>query len=303
MKLATLDDGSRDGQLVVVSRDLASAHHASAVATRMQQLLDDWNFLSPQLEDLYAALNAGRARHAFAFDPRRCRAPLPRAFCRAGAPGHRPPASVGDDAGTEAMDAAATPPELRLAPGDALLGPCEDIVLVPGEAAIDCAAGLAVISGDIAAGATPTQALEGVRLLALVGDWMLPELVASAFAPLAVTPDELGPAWRDGRVHLPLQMRCRGATGEAVDADAAMTHDFGALLAELARRRGLRAGSLVGSGPLIHAATAAAACGPALRRGDRVRIEMTAPGGGSVFGAIEQEVAAAVPAAADTGTN
>ncbi|MDE2395094.1 MAG: fumarylacetoacetate hydrolase, partial [Burkholderiales bacterium] len=80
MKLATLADGSRDGQLVVVSRDLSLAHYAGSTATRLQQVLDDWNFMSPQLEDLYATLNGGKARHAFEFDPRRCMAPLPRAY-------------------------------------------------------------------------------------------------------------------------------------------------------------------------------------------------------------------------------
>src|SRR5919206_2782818 len=84
MKLASYKDGSRDGQLVVVSRDLGTAHYATGIATRMQQVLDDWNFLSPQLEDLYQTLNHGRARHAFAFDPRQCAAPLPRAFQRVG---------------------------------------------------------------------------------------------------------------------------------------------------------------------------------------------------------------------------
>ncbi len=80
MKLATYKDGSRDGQLVVVSRDLLSAHHTTGIATRLQQVLDDWNFLSPQLEDLYQTLNQGKPRHAFAFDPRQCMAPLPRAY-------------------------------------------------------------------------------------------------------------------------------------------------------------------------------------------------------------------------------
>ena len=80
MKLATYKDGSRDGQLVVVSRDLSTAHYATGIASKLQQVLDDWNFLAPQLEDLYSTLNQGKARHAFPFDPERCMAPLPRAY-------------------------------------------------------------------------------------------------------------------------------------------------------------------------------------------------------------------------------
>ncbi|MFM2427915.1 MAG: hypothetical protein RL707_1742, partial [Pseudomonadota bacterium] len=79
MKLATYKDGTRDGQLLVVSRDLSTAHYATGIATRLQQVLDDWGFMAPQLQDLYETLNNGKARHAFAFDPARCMAPLPRA--------------------------------------------------------------------------------------------------------------------------------------------------------------------------------------------------------------------------------
>lgn len=288
MKLATLNDGSRDGQLVVVSCDLGTAHHASAIATRLQQVLDDWNFLSPQLEDLSAALNAGKARHAFPFDPRHCLAPLPRAY-----------------RWVAAADTAATVPPLFERRSDALAGATEELMLAQGEESIDCCPMLVAVSGEIAAGASPTQALEGVRLLMLAADWSLPaveqdELAAglgllhgrpvTAFAPVAVTPDELGDAWHDGRVHLPLQLACNGRALTAREGGADAGHDFGELLAELARRQPLERGSLVGSSPL-----------PGddpqrrirLRAGDVLRIELRTATGASVFGAIEQRVAAA----------
>lgn len=274
MKLATLHDGSRDGQLVVVARDLATAHHVSAVATRMQQLLDDWNFLSPQLEDVYAALNAGRARHAFPFDARQCMAPLPRAFGWAQAELAEPGCAEGAERAERSEDAA---PRLCLRRSDALRAAHAD--------AGAGAAGLAVASGDIAAGATAAQALEGVRLLLLYAE--APDADAgSVFAPLAVTPDELGAAWREGRVQLRLQRVLQegrqardGETGAcSVDAAAAMRHDFGVLLAALARSQGLRAGCLVGSGPLLAPAAPAAA---------RWRIELVGADGRSVCGAID----------------
>lgn len=307
MKLATLHDGSRDGQLVVVARDLATAQHASAIATRMQQLLDDWNFLSPQLEDVYAALNAGKARHAFPFDPRQCMAPLPRAFCWA-----RACDAAGD------APVASGPPTLHLRRGDALLGPHEDAVDIDvGEASAHaCAAVLAAVGGDLPRAAAPAQALEAVRLLMLALEWTAPApstqaagapepedtARATAFAPVAVTPDELGAAWRGGRVHLPLRLHCDGAAAATVDAAAAMSHDFGALLAALARTQGLRAGAIVGSRALLaalapaRAKTAPMAPDAPLRpAGVRARLEMRADDEGgigrSVFGAVEQGLA------------
>src|SRR5512145_527499 len=129
MKLATYKDGSRDGQLVVVSRDLSTAHYASGIATRLQQLLDDWNFLSPQLEDLYQTLNHGKARHAFAFEPKRCMAPLPRAYQWADGstyPNHIELLSRarGQEAPPDFMD----DPRVYQGGSDDLLGPCDDAV-------------------------------------------------------------------------------------------------------------------------------------------------------------------------------
>jgi fumarylacetoacetate (FAA) hydrolase len=304
MKLATYKDGSRDGQLVVVSRDLAQAHFAVGIATRMQQLLDDWNFISPQLEDVYATLNGGKARHAFAFDPRLAMAPLPRAYQRLeGVPG-----------------GAAT--LLQQAAGDASLGATDDAPFADPEAEVDIGPGLAAITGDVAQGSAAAAALEGVRLLMLSNAWVLRRLEAAereqgagrlhsrpatAYAPVAVTPDELGEAWQRGRVHLNLSVQLGGKALGLIEAAPAMRAHFGQLIAEAARTRTVRAGSIVDTGTLrnadparghpcladkrtLEAAEHGEARSPWLEDGDVVRIEMKGRDGASIFGAIEQRL-------------
>ncbi|MBL8341774.1 MAG: fumarylacetoacetate hydrolase family protein [Rubrivivax sp.] len=336
MKLATLKDGSRDGQLAVVSRDLASAHFATGIATRLQQVLDDWNFVSPQLEDLYATLNGGKARHAFAFDPRACMAPLPRAY--QWADGSAYPSHVRRVLHARGAEVPATLLEVPLmyqGGSDDFLGPFDDAVFADEAFAIDLEAELAVATGDLPMGTPPDAALEGVRLVLLANDWSLRTLVpaevgsgfgflqskpATAFAPVAVTPDELGPAWRGGRVRLPVTTHVNGARLGQVEAAAGMHFHFGQLLSHLARTRNVRAGAIVGAGTVSHDDEAqGVSClaerralemlhgGQAtsgwLRDGDVVRIEVVDGLGASVFGAIEQRVrvAGTGAAAGDTG--
>ncbi|WP_326535648.1 fumarylacetoacetate hydrolase family protein [Pseudorhodoferax sp.] len=313
MKLATYKDGSRDGQLVVVSRDLASAHYATHAAHHLRQALDDWNFIAPQLQDLYAALNAERARHAFPFDPRQCMAPLPRA-------GHWALAQAWEH-GLESGPAA--DPGFRLGAGDGLCGPCDPLVLGAEQLEMDFGAGLAVVVGDLPQRASPAQALDGVRLVLLANAVQLHAGALSpvqrqpvtAFGPVAVTPDELGDAWAQGRLGLTLQTSWNGRRVGIADADEDMRWPFGELLAHLCATRPLRAGSIVGAGTVrqrgvengarrdwpkgYHAIADKRAFevqqdGQArtafLRLGDSVRIEMKGNDGHSVFGAIEQEV-------------
>lgn len=317
MKLATYKDGSRDGQLVVVSRDLASAHYATHAAHRLQQALDDWNFIAPQLQDLYDALNAERARHAFPFDPRQCMAPLPRAS-------HWALAQAWEH-GLEPADA--SDPGFRLAAGDSFSGPCDPLVLASEQLEMDFGAGLAVVTGELPQRASPAQALDGVRLLLLtnavqlqaVGLSAVQRLPVTAFGPVAVTPDELGEAWTGGRVGLALQTSWNGRRVGIADADEDMRWSFGELIAHLCATRPLRAGSIVGAGTVrqrgvesgkrrdwpkgYHAiadkrAFETAQDGEArtafLRLGDTVRTEMKDGEGHSLFGAIEQEVVAPV---------
>jgi fumarylacetoacetate (FAA) hydrolase len=325
MKLATYHDGSRDGQLVVVSRDLSQAHFASGVAGRLQEVLDDWNFVSPQLEALSQTLNHGKARHAFAFEPAKCMAPLPRAYQWAmgsAYPSHR--ARLSEARGGETPARAGAQLAMRLGGSDDFRGPREPMVCTDLAFGVDVEAGLAVITGDLALGTSPQAALEGIRLLTLANAMCLRHLEAAeqaqglgplqsrpatAFGPVAVTPDELGSAWRGGRLHLEMEAVWNGHRLGLCDAGAPMQFHFGELIAHLCRTRAVRAGSVVGSGPVsspdpangctciaeqrsLEAARSGAPGTGFMQYGDRIRIEMRDGEGHSLLGAIEQVVQA-----------
>jgi fumarylacetoacetate (FAA) hydrolase len=268
MKLATYSDGSRDGQLVVVSRDLSTAHYATGIASRLQQVLDDWNFLSPQLQDLYDTLNHGKARHAFAFEPAQCLAPLPRAYqWLQGAAYVSHTALMYAARGLELPETLRTAPTVTQGASDALLGAHAALRGLQPAWGVDFEAQLAAITADVPRGATPEQGLDAVRLLALANGIRLRQLhdgaqghefapdaadvptqPAIAFSPVAVTPDELGETWQGGRVHLTLQTSVNGRKVGLSDAGADMTFGFDQLIAHAARTRPLGAGSLIGSG-------------------------------------------------------
>ena len=325
MKLATYRDGSRDGHLVVVSRDLSSAHYASAIATRLQQVLDDWNFLSPQLEDLYQTLNQGKARHAFNFEPAKCMAPLPRACQWAdGSAFINHVELVRKARHAEVPESFYTDPLMYQGGSDDFLGPCDDIVCASEDFGIDFEAEVAVITGDVAMGTAPDAALESIRLLMLANDVSLRNLIpaelakgfgflqskpATAFSPVAVTPDEIGGAWQGGRVHLNLESVWNGRRVGLCSAGPEMTFHFGQLIAHLCKTRNVRAGSIIGSGTVsnrdwgrgysciaekraIETIEGGAPKTAFMRYGDTIRIEMKGADGMTVFGAIEQRVAA-----------
>lgn len=316
MKLATYRDGSRDGQLVVVSRDLSQAHYANGIASRLQQVLDDWNFLAPQLEDLFLTLNHGKARHAFAFEPARCMAPLPRP--RALLQGN---AYAELQALLQGWDAASEPVLLR-GPAESLQGPTEPVRL-PNEAlGLDFQPGLFVVCADLAQGASPEQALEAVRLLGLSCDWTLQQLalrereaglaqqlsqLACTLAPVLVTPDELGEAWREGRLKGSLQSLLNGRKFGPIDLGAGLRFGFGDLIAQAARLKPLRGSVLVASGPLGPARPRQGCASLSHRRtleadekggvqtgfmkwGDSLRVDLKGADGQSVFGAIDLDV-------------
>ncbi len=264
MKLATYKDGSRDGQLVVVSRDLATAHYATGIADRLQQVLDDWGFLSPQLQDLYDAVNAGKARHAFPFEPARCMAPLPRAYQWADGSAyinHVELVRAARDAQVPASYYA--DPLMYQGGSDDFLGPCDDVVVPTEEWGIDFEAEVAVITGDVPMAASAERALESIRLVMLANDVSLRHLIpaelakgfgffqgkpATAFTPVAVTLDEFGDAWQGGRVHLTVQSTWNGRKVGMCEAGPEMTFHFGQLIAHICKTRNVRAGSIVGSG-------------------------------------------------------
>jgi len=332
MKLATYKDGSRDGQLVVVSRDLSTAHYATGIAMKLQQVLDDWNFLAPQLHDLYVTLNQGKARHAFPFDPSLCMAPLPRAYQWADGSAYLNHVELVRAARDSEVPATFyTDPLMYQGGSDDFIGPCDDVVVASEDFGIDFEAELAVVTGDVPMGATPAQALEGVRLLMLVNDVSLRNLIpaelskgfgffqskpASAFSPVAVTPDELGDAWQGGRVHLTLQSTWNGRRVGMCDAGPEMTFHFGQLIAHITKTRNVRAGSIVGSGtvsnqgievdgrkdwPKGYSCIAEKRCIETIldgqpstafmKFGDTIRIEMKGKDGQSIFGAIDQTIA------------
>ncbi|MDB5851201.1 MAG: fumarylacetoacetate hydrolase [Rhodoferax sp.] len=337
MKLATYKDGSRDGQLVVVSRDLGTAHYATGIASRLQQALDDWGFMSPQLQDLYDALNHGRARHAFPFDPKQCMAPLPRAYQWADGSAYINHVELVRKArNAEVPESFYTDPLMYQGGSDDFLGPCDD-VRVPSEAmGIDFEAEIAVITADVPMGASPEQALDGIRLVMLANDVSLRNLIpaelakgfgffqskpATAFSPVAVTLDEFAAshdnsrenAWDKGRLHLTLQSTWNGRKVGLCDAGPEMTFHFGQLIAHICKTRNVRAGSIVGSGTVSnqdwshgYSCIAEKRCIETIQDGkpstefmkfgDTIRIEMKGRDGNSIFGAIEQEIVSSVAA-------
>jgi fumarylacetoacetate (FAA) hydrolase len=323
MKLATLRDGSRDGQLVVVARDLTVAHLASDIAGRMQRVLDDWNFVAPQLNDLYQTLNEGRARHAFTFDPRQCAAPLPRAYQWADGSAYVNHVELVRKArGAEMPESFWTEPLMYQGGSDDLLGACEDIVCASEDFGIDFEAEVAVITDDVPMGADAAEAAGHIKLMMLVNDVSLRNLIpaelakgfgffqskpATAFSPVAVTPDELGDAWHDGKVHRPMIVHWNGTKVGWPDAGTDMTFNFPQLIAHLTRTRNVRAGSIIGSGTVSNVDRSRGYCcvaekrtlemiadgkpsTPFMKYGDTVRIEMFDANGRSIFGAIDQRV-------------
>jgi fumarylacetoacetate (FAA) hydrolase len=323
MKLATYKDGSRDGQLLVVSRDLTSAHYATGIAEGLQQVLDDWNFLSPQLQDLSDALNQGKARYAFPFDARRCMAPLPRAYQWVDGSAYLNHVELMRRARNTEMPASfSTDPLMYQGGSDDFLGPCDPVVCASEAFGIDFEAELAVITGDVPMGVSPGQALDGIRLLMLANDVSLRHLIpselakgfgflqskpATAFSPVAVTLDELGPAWTQGRVHLTLQSTWNGRRVGLCETGPEMSFHFGELIAHLCKTRNVRAGSVVGSGTVsnqdpshgysciaekrtIETIQDGQPATDFMKYGDTIRIDMKGRDGISVCGAIEQEV-------------
>ena len=333
MKLATQDDHTRDGRLVVVSRDLARCVAVPEIARTLQMALDHWPAAEPGLNAISTELNAGRMPDAEPFDQARAMAPLPRAYQWADGSAY-----VNHVELVRRARGATMPPEFWTDPlmyqgaSDHMLGAREDIVLLDEAWGIDFEAEIAVITGDVAMGTPAADARRHVRLLMLVNDVSLRNLIpaelakgfgffqskpASAFSPVAVTPDELGDAWRDGKVHLPLVSHLNGELFGQPDAGTDMTFNFDTLIAHVAKTRTLAAGSIVGSGTVSNKENGgpgrpAAAGGrgyaciaeqrtvetllsgkpltPFMRFGDRIRIEMLDAGGRTIFGAIDQAV-------------
>ena len=334
MKLGTRDDGTRDGELVVVSSDLARCVAVPEIARTLQAALDAWSEAAPGLRAIASELDAGRLPDATAFDARHAMAPLPRAYQWVDGSAY-----VNHVELVRRARGAAMPPEFWTDPlmyqgaSDRMLGPCDDIVHADEAWGIDFEAEVAVITGDVPMGANAADAATHIRLVVLVNDVSLRNLIpaeltkgfgflqskpASAFSPVAVTPDALGDAWRAGKLHLPLVTHLNGALFGRPNAGVDMTFDFPMLIAHVVKTRVLAAGSIVGSGTVSNKegggpGQPAVAGGvgysciaeqrtvetimegkprtPFMRFGDRVTIEMFDAAGRTIFGAIDQVVA------------
>lgn len=330
MKLATLRNGTPDGRLVVVSRDLQQAVPADAIAPHLLQALADWPDAAPRLAQLSDQLNGGLAPDAIPFVPADCMAPLPRSFQWCDGSAFLNHGRLMERAfGTPPIPQFDTVPVMYQGAADDFLGPCEDVPLPDEALGIDFEGEFGVIVGPVPMGVTPAAALGAVRLLVQLNDWSLRALgpremqsgfgflqakPSTSFAPVALTPDELGPHWQDGRVHLELEVHWNGeAFGHPHGAE--MNFHFGELIAHAARTRRLSAGSLIGSGTVSNAGRDVGSTCIAERRviemlehgaprtgfmrfGDRVRMRArTAPGDQAPFGVIDQRVVLAAPVA------
>ena len=326
MKLATLKNGTRDGRLVVVSRELARSADASAIAPNLLHAIEHWAAVQPALQALSDRLNAGELPCSVAFDAQQCMAPLPRTYqwCDASAflnhgrlmerAFNTPPIADFD-----------TVPVMYQGAADDFLGPNDEVPLPDEAHGIDFEGEFGVVVGPVPMGVAAEAALGCVRLVVQLNDWSLRALgpremksgfgflqakPSTSFAPIAVTPDELGTGWRDGRVQLNLHIEWNGAWfGHAHGGE--MHYHFGELIAHAARTRRLSAGSVIGSGTVSNADRSMGSACIAERRvieiiehgqprtafmrfGDRVRMEARAEGQrAGPFGVIEQHVVAA----------
>jgi fumarylacetoacetate (FAA) hydrolase len=322
MKLATYRDGSRDGQLWIVSRDLRLAVPAVGIAATMMAALEGWDAAAPALQDLSDRLNAGSEPLATPFDPQRCMAPLPRAPQWLDSSAFLNHGRLMDKAfNSSPIPDFETIPLVYQGASDDLRGAREDIEFADDKLMIDMEGEFGTVLGDVPMGTTSGDALGHVRLLVQINDWSLRALGPSemrrgfgwvqakpstSFATLAITPDELGPHWKDGRIGLPLHVAINGR--EVGRADGGEMHfSFAEIIAHCARTRRLSAGTLIGSGTVSNAARAAgSSCiseirvielldrgepqTPFLTWGDRVSMEARLPDGTTPFGAIDQQV-------------
>ncbi|MGR8940019.1 MAG: fumarylacetoacetate hydrolase family protein [Gammaproteobacteria bacterium] len=322
MKLATLKTAGRDGCLAVVNRELSQARFVPEIAMTLQYALDNWAGVEPRLQEVYWALNEGRCE-SDPFDCSRAAAPLPRAYQWLDGSAYLSHVErVRKARGAEMPRRFLEDPLMYQGASDVMLGPCDPIEVGSEDWGIDFEAEVGVITDDVECGVSVEESVSHIRLILLINDVSLRHLIpdelakgfgfvhgkpASAFSPVAVTPDELGAAWQDCKLHLPLTVHWNGRLFGQANAGADMQFDFARLIAHAAKTRKLTAGTIIGSGTVSNYDTAAgyssivekrlveiietgAAVTDFLHYGDRIRIEMQDAQGQSIFGAIDQEV-------------
>lgn len=323
MKLASLKSAQRDGQLIIVDRALRRYVPVPHIAPTLQAALDSWDATEPKLRAAAIELELADPVRAQPFDARACAAPLPRAYQWLDGSAYLHHVELVRKArGAEMPASFRTDPLMYQGGSDALLGACDAAAFASEEHGIDLEAEVAVVTDDVPLGVTAAAAARHVKLIVLVNDWSLRNLVpgelakgfgflqskpASAFSAIAATPDELADAWRDGKLHLPLVSHINGELLGRPNAGVDMSFSFYELLAHAARTRRLSAGTILGSGTVanrdpergcsclaerrtLEVLKYGAARTPFLKFGDRVRIEMLAENGASIFGALDQEV-------------
>jgi len=323
MKLATLKNNTRDGQLVVVSRDLSTAVVVADIANTLQQAIDSWSDVSDKLATVYHALNAGTVENTLAFEQDNCESPLPRAFQWADASAYVNHVELVRKARNAEMPATFwTDPLMYQGGSDAFIGPRDEIKVASEDFGIDFESEVAVITDDVPMGSSPEEAASHIKLLMLVNDVSLRNLIpaelakgfgffgskpSSAFSPVAITPDELGDAWDGQKLHLPLTTHLNNELFGQPNCGVDMTFDFPTIVAHAATTRPLTAGCIVGSGTISNYDRSAGSSCLAEKRmleiiadgkpttsfmsfGDTVRIEMFDNNGDSIFGAIDQVV-------------
>jgi fumarylacetoacetate (FAA) hydrolase len=323
MKLATLKNGTRDGQLVVVSKDLSTYAPASEVAPTLQALLDQWDVFAPKLASIYQALNEGRLSQTNALVPENAMAPLPRAYQWCDGSAYLSHAELVRKARNAEMPAFLyQDPLMYQGASDTFLGGRDDIEVADEAWGIDLEAEIAVITGDVPMGVSVSDARQHIRLVALVNDVSLRNLIphelskgfgfvhskpSTAFGTVAVTPDELQPHWDGGRLNLPVVSHVNGKELGHPHAGTDLDFDFPTLVAHAAKTRRLAAGTVIGSGTISNRDLSVGSSCIAERRmletietgkpttgflrfGDLVEIEVVDPEGKTVFGAIRQKV-------------
>ncbi len=323
MKLGSLKEGGRDGTLIVVSRDLSLGVRATGIAPTLQRALEDWSNSAPRLNALSDALNDGSADGAFDIDMAQLAAPLPRAYEFLDGSAYLPHvARVRRARGAEVPESFYTDPLMYQGTSAGFLGPRDPVKVSSEDYGIDLEAEIVVVTDDLPMAVTPEQAAGHIQLVGLVNDVSLRNLIPgelaksfgflqskprSALSPVFVTPDELGDAWKDSKLHLPMLTHVNGEWFGAPEAGVDMQFNFAQLVAHAAKTRPLSAGTIIGSGTIANEDTTLGASCFAERRtvealaegkprtpfmafGDQVRIEMLDKKGVSIFGAIEQRI-------------
>ncbi len=321
MKLATLKNNSRDGELVVVSKDLTKAVKVPEISLTMQSALDNWSVVSKKLELVYQEINSGKCSDSFSFDEQKAHSPLPRAYQWADASTYLNHVElVRKSRGVEMPKDFYESPLMYQGGSDSFIAPFDDIEVVDFAHGVDFEAEVCVITDDVPMAISAKDAASHIKLVMLTNDVSLRNLApqeltkgfgffnckpASSFSPVAVTPDELGDSWQDSKIHLPLISHLNDKLFGKPNAGVGMQFSFAELIAHAAKTRKLGAGTIIGSGTVsnpdrsvgssciveqrtIEILDGGAAKTEYMKDGDLIHIEMLDKNGQTIFGSIKQ---------------